>query len=213
VICSSFRWCLRTCSSSSVNQEMRSAQRSPYHHYTDPLASGPAGLRQAVARHINANARKHRPSQQWRTQHHASRFASVTAALAPQSQTAQQPSRETLALFTQQALSNGVKFGGIRAATGSASDGAGLYASAPIQPGQTLLSCPQKLAISSEQALPPGIPSKAATKWWGRLAIALLSLSRNDWRLSVLPTVVDLPATWPDEDVLQLQTPTIISQV
>jgi hypothetical protein len=118
-----------------------------------------------------------------------------------------------LALFTQQALSNGVRFGGIRAVTGSSSEGAGLYASAPIQPGQTLLSCPQKLAISSDQGLPSGIPAEAVTKWWGRLAIALLSLPRNDWRLSVLPPVVDLPATWPDEDVQQLQCPTIITQV
>jgi hypothetical protein len=96
-------------------------------------------------------------------------------------------------------------------------------ATADIQPGECVVNVPTAAAIRVYPGCPTvfQIPSNMweALPWYGQLALTLLHEAQlgpaSKWAdyIKQLPTAVDVPVLWSDQEVQQLSCSYIISQV
>lgn len=101
--------------------------------------------------------------------------------------------------------------------------GRGLVATADIQPGECVVNVPIAAAIRVYPGCPTvfQIPQNTweALPWYGQLALTLLHEAHlgpaSKWAdyIKQLPTAVDVPVLWSDQEVQQLACGYFISQV
>jgi hypothetical protein len=132
--------------------------------------------------------------------------------------------RAQLLDLTQWALSQGIKYAKVRPE--QLSGGRGMVATFPIAAGEALVSVPQQAALRVFPGDSPPAPLAAAVAsqwptlpWYLKLACKLACEAQQGSRSSLaapvaaLPRSVDLPATWPAEDLQQLQCQHMIDLV
>ncbi|GBF92150.1 hypothetical protein Rsub_04497 [Raphidocelis subcapitata] len=146
--------------------------------------------------------------------------AAVPARGGPAAAPAGNSQQSALLALTQWALAGGAKYvPGLRPAQ-LPGGGRGIVTTFPITPGAALVSVPPALALSSAAPPPPGTPAAVwgAAPWQARLAALLLAeraagaSSRLAPFVAALPGAGDvgLPATWPEEELPQLQVPAAV---